>query len=47
MGRAMAPNRGRHPDIDDDWVGIDRRLVRHVQGVPQQQLQSVLTLWAG
>ena len=35
--------RGRrgHADVNDDWIGIDRRLVRDVVGVPQKDLQSV------
>ena len=45
MNGAMAPNRRRHADIDDDRVGIDRRLVRDVKGIPQQQLQGVLAFW--
>ena len=41
-GRSRRRRRGRgHADVDDDRIGIDRRLVRDVEGVPQKELQSV------
>ena len=30
-----------HADVNDDWIRIDRRLVRDVVGVPQKDLQGV------
>ena len=38
--RRRSGRRG-HADVNDDWIGIDRRLVRDVVGVPQKDLQSV------
>ena len=35
---AMAARSGHH---DGDFFGIDRRIMRRVVGIPQQQLQGV------
>ena len=39
--RAAARGRRRHADVDDDRVGIDRRIVREVVRVAQQELEGM------